>query len=34
MDFFIALFLMCMFFGLTFIIWMKTKAGKKWLANL
>lgn len=34
MDFFIALFLSCMVFGIGFIIWMKSKPGKKWLASL
>lgn len=34
MDFFIALFLICMVFGIGFIIWLKSKPGKKWLASL
>lgn len=34
MDFFIILFLICMAFAITFILWMKSKSGKKWLANL
>ena len=34
MNYLITLFLICMLFGIGFIIWMKSKPGKKWLANL
>jgi len=34
MDYLIALFIICMVFGIAFIIWMKSKPGKKWLASL
>lgn len=34
MDFMIMLFSVCLVIGIGFLAWLKTKNGKKWLANL
>ena len=34
MNYLIGVFVICMVFGIGFIIWMKSKPGKKWLASL
>lgn len=34
MNFFIALFTVCLVVGVILAIWLNTKSGKKWLTNL
>lgn len=34
MDMLSMLYLICLIFGVGFLLWMRTKAGKKWLKDL